>query len=409
MIEKIDLKGFRGIAKGAIETSAQINLFVGPNNAGKSTILEAIYLASVADVKCELGSTEGEFFLVFIPAETDMLGLEPLARMWERHGFPARWEKSDHTARWDEGNIRLNLPAGLQDYNLLVSGDSLTRTFPREQEQRMAMFAAQLGAQEEILPAVKAHFQVPWERKRFAFIWFGPFTYRLRGLGAWSVTGELPSSAMTLFYDSQVAMEHLPASLVERGHRTTDWLQRIGRHFGAMFDLDGKVDVTFDPAESDSTRRVGLASVNGQMHPIDIWGDGARHAFKLLAPLIILADEATPENPGLLLWEDPELFMNPQTLGRLLRTVVTMVEGKPIQVFMSTQSIEVIACLARMLQRGEVEGDRLTTFRLGLRKGRLVVSRFSSHNLIAWLENGADPRVWEQIESPLEYRLGGEE
>ena len=80
--------------------------------------------------------------------------------------------------------------------------------------------------------------------------------------------------------------------------------------------------------------------------PIDAWGDGARTAFKLLAPLIALANRVTPEPPGIVLWEEPELFQNPKTLHKLLREVVEIVRGKPIQLFMVSHSLEVVAHLA---------------------------------------------------------------
>lgn len=44
MIEKITIKNFRGIAKGEIEGFTKLNIFVGRNNSGKSTVLDAIAL-----------------------------------------------------------------------------------------------------------------------------------------------------------------------------------------------------------------------------------------------------------------------------------------------------------------------------------------------------------------------------
>jgi len=412
MIEELYLKGFRGVAEGEMSGLAQINLLVGPNNAGKTTILEALYLAAAADVECQLGTDEGDFWPVLAPAEADMLGLDPLARMWKRHGFPARWDKGSEMVRWDDGNIRLKLPAALQDCRLLTRDDPLTKTIPREQEQRMAMLAAQLSDEGQILPAVERYFGergAPWEGKRFVFTWFGPFTYWMRGLGGWYVSGEMPGPAMTLFYDSQVAAEHLPAALIERGHHTTDWLQRIGQHFSAVSDLPGGTDVAFDPAETDPTRRIGFVKAGGIMHSIDTWGDGARHVFKLLAPLVIFADKVGPERPGLLLWEAPELFMNPQTLGRMLRTVIEIIGDKQIQLFMCTQSIEVLAYLTEMLQRGEIDRDAAMVFGLALKEGQLQSSWLDADDLVTWLETGWDPRTLGEFTGPLHYSLWEEQ
>ena len=45
-IEKLEIKNFRGIRKCVVEGLSQVNLFIGPNNSGKSTILESIWLIS---------------------------------------------------------------------------------------------------------------------------------------------------------------------------------------------------------------------------------------------------------------------------------------------------------------------------------------------------------------------------
>ncbi|RLF91939.1 hypothetical protein DRN82_01225 [Thermococci archaeon] len=42
MIKKLEIKNFRGISEGKIEGFAQLNIFIGRNNSGKSTILEAL-------------------------------------------------------------------------------------------------------------------------------------------------------------------------------------------------------------------------------------------------------------------------------------------------------------------------------------------------------------------------------
>lgn len=142
--------------------------------------------------------------------------------------------------------------------------------------------------------------------------------------------------------------------------------------------------------------------------PIDAWGDGARAAFKLLTPLIALAHLATPTAPGLLLWEEPELFQNPQTLGKLLREVADIVRGKPIQIFMVSHSLEVIAHLTQMLQEEALSPDETIAFLLNLHQGQLQSTWFESANLLAWLETGLDPRVWGEFVPPVQFRLSAE-
>ena len=46
-IEAIEVRRFRGIREGAVDGFGQVTILVGRNGAGKFSILEAIYLASV--------------------------------------------------------------------------------------------------------------------------------------------------------------------------------------------------------------------------------------------------------------------------------------------------------------------------------------------------------------------------
>jgi len=111
------------------------------------------------------------------------------------------------------------------------------------------------------------------------------------------------------------------------------------------------------------------------------------------------------EHPGLFLWEDPELFMHPESLGRLLDEVVRVVSTKPIQVFLSTQSLEVVAWLTHHFYKRCTEfKEMLRAFRLSLEAGRLSVAIFHFENLLAWLEQGMDPRYWGVRDLPFSYR-----
>ncbi len=46
MISRLTVRGFRGIREGVINGFSQFTVIIGKNGSGKSSILEAIYLAS---------------------------------------------------------------------------------------------------------------------------------------------------------------------------------------------------------------------------------------------------------------------------------------------------------------------------------------------------------------------------
>ena len=78
-------------------------------------------------------------------------------------------------------------------------------------------------------------------------------------------------------------------------------------------------------------------------------------------------------------------------------------KDRPIQLFIATQSLEVMANFTALVQQGKIERDDLTAFRLGLEDGELSSSWFNADNLTAWLEEGLDPRLWGDFISPLQF------
>ncbi|MGH9855195.1 MAG: AAA family ATPase, partial [Blastocatellia bacterium] len=87
MIESILIKNFRGIQTGQIDRFRKFNLLVGPNNSGKSAVLEALYLATTANRKARLTEKSlGQSFDGRV-SERDFLGDDPMARVLSRHNY----------------------------------------------------------------------------------------------------------------------------------------------------------------------------------------------------------------------------------------------------------------------------------------------------------------------------------
>ena len=113
-----------------------------------------------------------------------------------------------------------------------------------------------------------------------------------------------------------------------------------------------------------------------------------------------------PLKEGIFLWEDPELFMHSKSLCRLIKEVVEIVKDKPIQVFISTQSLEVIAFFIRVLKEREELQDKIRAFRMKLVDDELITAHFKYSNLDAWLKHGLDLRFWDQIDVIMHYQVG---
>jgi predicted ATPase len=217
----------------------------------------------------------------------------------------------------------------------------------------------------------------------------------------------MPDPARVMFYDTVAAGSHLTTSFAQWAYNTVpDWHEHIAERMAEIFPSLKEATIEVTDAPDNQHGRTGYVRFRGQTPlGIDQFGDGARHAFKLIAHLVALAATVDESHPGMMLWEEPEVFQNPATLGRLLDVVVDLLKDKPIQVFITTQSLEVIAHLTRMLQRDILPPEQTLAFRLNLRDGVLKSAWGDIDTLTAWLEAGLDPRILENVDLPLQFHL----
>lgn len=422
MIESILINNFRGIQTGRVDDFRRFNLLVGPNNAGKSTLMEALYLASTATRPANLTvqyENAVETYEVKV-SRPDLLGQHPLTKVRTRHNYAGEQAgigANNHSpVRWSQGLLRVTV----KDRHAPISAFDLStppgdEDFSQGEERLTALFSleAQKHPDDDRYPVVALAKDLmqdevaPFVNKRLLYCWHPDLTYYYRGSAAWLVAGAMPAAQQTLFFDTTTAQGHLPLAFYERTLAAVPgWSQQIARRLGRIFELNGAFTVQFLPTGPDRQAIQGwIAPEDRSALPIDALGDGARTAFKLLTPLTAMANGISEDTTGILLWEEPELFQNPKTLGRFLAEVVDIVRDRPIQVFMVSHSLEVVAHLTTMLQEGKLSSDDALVFRLDLRDGQLHSSWFDADNLITWLETGLDPRAWGDFTPPLQFRL----
>jgi len=412
MIEKIQINNFRGIKSGKLQGFRQFNLLVGPNNSGKSAILETLYLASTATRLANLTVQDHQSGRKTCPiaiSEPDLLNQSSLRHCLTRHNY----YKASGAGSLSQGILKVQVPNhAIHKFELTPLG---YEAFSHEEVQDIALLRLQGHGEADVqslaqkITASKTDLQA---NQHLLFCWHRDLTHYARASADWLITGQIASSYHTLFHDIFFTQKNLSLTFVEQNLATVPgWTYQIARHLAHVFDIQDPFAVQFLPTgklshgdASQSTMQGWIAPTDRLALPIDAWGDGARTAFKLLTPLIALANRVTAEAPGILLWEEPELFQNPKTLGNLLREVVEIVRDKPIQIFMVSHSLEVVAHLTTMLQEGQIAEDDAMTFLLNLQEGELQSTWFAADNLISWLESGLDPRVWDDFAPPVQFR-----
>jgi hypothetical protein len=431
MIKRLVIHRFRGIRAGQLQDLRGLNLLIGPNNSGKTAVLELLYLAGTSGrpaqfIREDLLPTESGALRATTSLRSDFLGLEPLPRLRLRHGKKAVWS-ANPAVLTSEGGIEVNL-SSLAENGVMPPwatfrlgaplpewGTKDVYAFAKADLQRLALFSLpQPGALDvSMIPPTIAATDISPQAARWHYVWDPDWVYRwerqepIDRLAIWTDEGVPPAPDRVLFYDVHTANAHFTDRFAGWAYRAVpDWHEQIAQDLADIFpDLKGaKVEVLDAPdAQKGKTgyiRFPGRAPLT-----IDHFGDGARHSFKLLAALSALAATVDEQHPGMLLWEEPELCQNPATLFRLLDRVIDIVTQKPIQVFLATHSLEVIAHVTRLLQHNKTLARETLAFRTRLHNGMFSASWFDVDNLTAWLESGLDPRIVEDFGMPIQFQL----
>lgn len=422
MIDRLILSRFRGVKRGVLQDLGTINFLVGPNNSGKTAILEALYWLSMSGRPCRLYGEDlpQEGLVAYIPIKTDLLGFAPCPRIWTRHGKPASWAEPPGTVL-DDGTLAYRIPHldkkqdPLKEFRLIPppSEEIIDQErFELEVPKTISLFVLEnpKGIDDVLkhyLPDIYPDtFSFTEELgEHFAFTWFPDFIYEAKSLGTWGVEGQPAAPECALFFDFHTTGGHFTPAFYWTIRNVPDWRDQLRRAFDSVFHL-GNFTVNIEPHLTWKEKMQGVIEPKGKRPiPIDDFGDGARHAFKVLAALIALVDKCQEGREGIFLWEDPELFMHPKSLWQLLDQVMHLIQNKPIQLFISTQSLEVIASFVRIAKEKPPLQDISRLFRLDLREGELITARSTYPKLEGWLESGLDPRFWNQRDALFEYQI----
>jgi predicted ATPase len=388
MIESIQIKNFRGIQSGRMDRFRKFNLLVGPNNSGKSAVLEAIYLAGTSDRAARITDRQKQLSYDGQTSDNDLMGYHPMVRILDRHKYDA---SSLHAILNDGAQVQfIDSSAPLRDFDISFASMS-DRSMP-DQDKILAVFKLEASDDSSYDNPEEAYDRLAQQvfgedvnlsdGSKLMYCWLPSLTYYGSDSAAWLVKGRLAPSRHTLLYDLSTTFGHPPMNFFRRMIKTIPgWTQKIAGHFGQVFNLSGKFNVQFLPSDQEQKWAQGWIAPEDQIAlTVDSCGDGARAVFKALTLLTALSELAREDAPGLFIWENPELFQDPQTLSRLLAEVEALMKDRPIQLFIATQSLEVMANFTALVQQGKIERDDLTAFRLGLEDGELSSSWFNADN-----------------------------
>ena len=333
LVNSVRIRGLRGVAEGALGGLSGITVLIGPNNTGKSTVLEALYLAASGCDYDLLGRRALEYVLM----RRGWFGLSAVGWLFFRGqkscGITLRMEDGAHV------ELRLRLTrVGTEDINILksrgldiskimsitssVSG-AFTRTFTHYIDMNGRYDAIQASAARSPL-------------KTLFLDW-----------GAVASYGHPEECYSLMMTSGGVEAKNMVLEVIAQRYRIRD----------------------LQPLKDDD--RWVLHVVHKEYSiPIYLMGDGLRLALVYLMLLSVASD-------ALLLLEEPELHQHPGLLELVAEIIVRSHAQRRCQVVLSTHSLEFVDLL---IQKAEELGvsDRLVIHRLSLEQGELSSTSYTA-------------------------------
>ncbi len=354
LLTSLEIANFRGIRTGKLSDLGRVNVLVGRNNSGKSTVLDALLVGSSSvEDRDALGRSKMEVVLERHRLKTD----SPPAGLWHRYDTNA--EIRSHLA-YDNG-VEL-------DCTHTNTGQS-TCTFTHDGTHYVVhamMGKMQLGSNPDFTD--------------------GAFT------GMQPLQGALPdelakyaTAAEFLRQTSLVDSDFRRLDLVERrlwqrliANRADKTLTRMLKDVYGL-ETDG---LTYTPFLGSPSLLLLLPEYSIR---IDDLGDGSRYFIRFLMLLSLLRDTV-------LLMEEPETAHHCAALDKLARWTTKYAVQQNLQVFATTHSLEAVQHFAAACREQQVSFSLIHT---RLSDGELTARRADANDAEVLMDMGIDPRTVE--------------
>ena len=345
MLSRLKINGFRGITDCEIKGLKTINVFIGRNNHGKSSILEALYLASAG-------------FRFRHP-----LGFEPnkiryLLNRRSRRGLS--WEKGKETLwyRYETQNP-LKIEVVSRKRGKLVVELLDRHVHPLIRIPRTKRAYSYLMSMKELPPDALENI---WAHGAFCLIEGHAFKGDMSayGIGRSKISAML-GKAVPRFHETEAFMDRMmfiDANLLHEMERVekTLWKNLLKERRDKLvteilrrgYEVEVE-DTTYVPIDDTVQLAVKLPKTTIR---VDDLGDGARYS------IIWIMVAALAHNTAILI-EEPESHQHPGGLAKTLEMLLDIAKKNNIQLYATTHSLEFIKLTEKIAEEKKTD---LATF-----------------------------------------------
>lgn len=337
MLSSLEIQNFKGIKQGKLEDLAQVNILVGRNNSGKSTVLDALIMMRCALVGLDL---------------LDANGLEHIIKRRVDRG------QVDYAELW----FRMETEAPII---LTAELDGTSKVSERWDKQLDGVF--QCGGTEH---QFRRNNNSP-KNQQSSRLWHDLV----------ETVGVAGASLISKMHMVDATAIHYPYAEILWAELVRDRKdEKVGKILEEIYGLPiNYITAMRFPKEERlvaALPHVGLA--------VDWFGDGFRFAVNILALGVFLTDTA-------LLVEELETHQHPESLRKLTATLFELAKQQNLQLFLTTHSMELITYALEAAKEKEID-LKLHHLRLD-NEGTLKSNVFSKPNTELMLDIGHDPRL----------------
>jgi len=325
IVKGLEVEGYRGLRKASLADFAGINVFVGRNGSGKSSILEAIYIA--------LKLHEG---LGYVIKRRGWFGLASVESLFHGKSREAKITVLLGDGSREEVTIRHSIPDASHLDVLKARGLDTSR-----------LYALNLSAKGKVVR--DAMFYIDSKSKHEAVYYAYP-----------GEKVEVVHNATFIDWNSVYAYgtpEEVYSIMVkEGGEEAKEYvIKTLQTEYEELRDIT--VLRSYDKWVLHLTFR-------DRAVPYYVVGDGVRYALMYLMAVL------TPRE-AVLLMEEPELHTHPSLMRVVVNSILNSHHERGSQVFLSTHSLELIEMLLEQAEKLELKDQDLKVYRVALEDGVL--------------------------------------